>query len=197
MKRISLRLWFTASQRRKLEIFIYMALLVLGCMAGTFFTQKYENIPICRFCIKYGMPELLANNADVFFTAVFKNTGLLILSMFFGLCAVGQPCLLGVLLFHSFSAGCCLVKLSSGITVSGIPVYIAAAAYTAATSIILLLAVRESVRAATAAFRMYVSENDGELSICKRLKLYFIRFGVLFFINLVSSGIYAVFCGFF
>lgn len=193
MKRMSLRLWFTAAQRRKLEVLIYMLLLAIGCILGTFFVMKYEDSSICKFCITYGMAGDSADGSDVFLYSIMRNGGLWILTLFLGFCAVGQPFLLAVLTIHSFVSGCCLAKMSKELIVSALPLYILTAVYTIMVSFILLLAVREAMRFSCASLGVYVSETD-TLDMGKRLKFYLIRFSVLLFMILTASGIYALFC---
>lgn len=196
MKRMSLRLWLTSSQRRKLEISIYVILLVIGFMAGMFCIMKHENMSICKFCITYGMIKSPANRAEVFLFYFFRNGVPWLLSIFFGLCAVGQPCLLIILLMHGFTSGCCLAYLSKDFTAVIVPRYMAEAIFTIASSFIILLAVRSAVRFSLAAIEVYISESGAE-GMCKSLKLYFVRFGILFLMILLLSGIYAILSGFF
>ncbi len=193
MKRMSLRLWFTAAQRRKLEIFIYMLLLAIGCILGTFCVMKYEDSSMCRFCITYGMTGDTASSLDVFFYSLMRNGCLWFLAFFLGFCAIGQPFLLAVLTIHSFVSGCCLAKLSKELTVSALPLYVLTAVYTITVSFILLLAVREAMRLSCSSFGVYVLETD-TLDMGKRLKFYLVRFGVLLFMILAASGIYALCC---
>lgn len=191
MKNMSLRLWFTASQRRKLEIFVYMLLLAAGCALGTLCVMKHENSAFCRFCTEYGAPKSDTDGARVFLYYIIRNGSLWIISLLLGFCAVGQLFLLSVLLIHSFASGCCLAELSKELTASAFPSYALTAFYTIMVSFVLLLAVREAMRFSCAALSVYVSENDIS-DMGKRLKLYLIRFGVLFFMILAMSGIYAV-----
>jgi len=70
------------------------------------------------------------------------------------------------------------------------------AVFTIASSFIILLAVRSAVRFSLAAIEVYISESSAE-GMRKNLKLYFVRFGILFLMVLLLSGIYAVLSGFF
>lgn len=196
MKRMSLRLWLTSSQRRKLEIFIYIMLLVIGFIAGIFCVMKYEDISICKFCTTYGMAKLSAGRAEVFLFSVLRNGVPWLLSIFFGLCAVGQPCLLSIILMQGFTVGCCLAYISKDFTAAIFPRYMFEAVFTIASSFILLLAVRSAVRFSVAAIELYISENSAE-GMCRSLKLYFVRFGILLLMILLLSGIYAILSGFF
>lgn len=193
MKRMSLRLWFTASQRRKLEIFTYMLLLAAGCIFGTFFMIRHEDSSVCRFCIKYGILDPSEDITVVFISSIIRNELLCFISMIFGFCAVGQPFLIAVLIIHSFISGCCLSKLSEELTAAAIPVYILTSVYTIIISFILLLAVRESMRLSCASMGVYVSETDTS-DMSKRLKFYLIRFCILILMILAASGIYALCC---
>jgi len=196
MKRMSLRLWLTSSQRRKLEISIYVILLVIGFMAGMFFTMKHDNMSIFKFCITYGMAKSTVSRTEVFLFCFLKNGVPWLLSIFFGLCAIGQPCLLSILLMHGFASGCCLAYLSSDFNAVIFPRYMTEAVFTIASSFIILLAVRSAVRFSLAAIEVYISESSAE-GMRKNLKLYFVRFGILFLMVLLLSGIYAVLIGFF
>lgn len=191
MKRMNLRLWLTASQRRRLELFAYMIMLAAGCIAGMLCTTKCGDVFLCRFSEAYGIPGNYNGTAEAFICSVRWNLSVWLLSMCLGFCAIGQPCLAAVLVLHGFAAGCCLTRLSADITAGMLPGYALSAVFTVAVSFIILLGVREAVRLSGISVKVYFSETDAP-EMRRRLKLYFVRFAVLFVMILALSILYAV-----
>ncbi|MDD6268913.1 MAG: hypothetical protein PUA84_02500 [Oscillospiraceae bacterium] len=191
MKRMNLRLWLTASQRRKLELFAYMVILAAGCTAGMICRIKCGDIFLCRFSEAYGIPGDYNSMAEVFVYSLRWNLSIWLLSMYLGFCAIGQPCLAAVLVLHGFSAGCCLTGFSENMTARMLPGYVLSAVFTVAVSFMLLLGVREAVRLSGMWVKVYFSGTDAP-EMRRRLRLYFVRFTVLLVMIISASLLYAV-----
>lgn len=190
MKWLNMRLWLNSSQRRALETGCYLAVLGIGCIAGTLFMLTDTGSSLCRFCLAYALPQ---TDGNVLLSAFRWCAGVLILGFFLGFCGIGQPLIITLLAFHGFSAGCCLTSLSMNIAADAPLIYACAALYTAAASFTLLLGMRESARLSCVSMKSCLSENDS-FNMRRRFRMYCIRYIVLLLMILAEGAGFAAVC---
>lgn len=196
MKRLNMRLWFTSSQRRTLELAVYMLLLTAGCTAGTLCMLKSEENSVCRFCLAYGIPDVSAEGADQLLSSLRWSVGVMMLAVCLGFCGIGQPFLALLLGFHGFGTGCVLASLSQDITIHRLPLYALAAFYAVGVSYILLLGIREAMRFSCTYAHACLYGADGT-EMRSRLRLYCVRFAVLLVMLFISALLYVLLSGLF
>ena len=195
MNRMNIRIWLTASQRRALGIFCYMVLLIAGCAAGTICRMTDAFAPLCQFCIRYGIPCLSNMDGSLFLASMRWNGCILLMSFCLGFCAIGQPFLCTLLVLHGFGLGCLLTGLTDAASVRTLLFpYTLAAIYGMAVSFLLLLGVRESMRLSCVYLKICTQSADAQ-EMCRRLRMYAVRFVVLLLLILSVSGLYALFYG--
>lgn len=189
MNRMNVRIWMTASQRRTLGLFCCMLVMLAGCTAGTVCMQNGTLEPLCQFCIRYG---IRSETNNIFWGAVRQSGGILLTGFCLGLCAAGQPFLCLLLALQGFSTGCLLTDLiGEGFSQMILLRFVLTAVYAIAASFLLLLGLREAMRLSCVWIRACVQETE-PLELRRRLRLYGVRFAVLFLLLLAAGGIYTL-----
>ena len=190
MKRINLRLWLNASQRRALEMTFYLLILGLACSGGTLFMLFGKDSSVAEFSLAYAVPQA---DGAIIMSSLRWCLCIQLFGFFLGFCCLGQPLLVLLLAFHGFCTGCRLTELSDTAADASPVLYIISAIYAAAVSFSLLLCVRESVRLACKSMKVCLYGSDS-LDMRRRFKLYFVRYIIVFFLIAAETAGYAGLC---
>lgn len=158
-----------------------------GILFGAFFVSHGHSAayPLIH---QYLAP---AENGKSFFRIFVHTFGssamFLLAAAISGFSAVGQPIASALLVYRGFGIGAAsaAVYSASGFG-AAVPAIIASFPRTAALLIVSVLAVRESIRSSFG-IMYYLAKGEAVDRHTNELKLYFIRFAVLFFISAVIS----------
>ena len=172
---------------RRTSIIIMLAFILMGITAGTVIYTKYpETAAGISGFIKTSDKRTLA----MVFKEAFRSTFLmLILLMFSGFSAVSQPLELGSLIYRGIILGISFSYTYVTYAFKGIFICVLMILpHALATSVILVLAVRESMRMSNAAAVMLFKDNP-DIPERPDTRLYLLKFMVLVILLLISSAI--------
>ncbi len=171
----------------KTSILIMLILIVLGIIIGTaFYTQCPEIVNTMGRFVKTADKRSIITVFSEAFTDTFL---ILVLLMILGFGSVFQPLEISSLLLHGFILG---VSFSHTYTVYAMKGFFISVLmilpHALAVSVILVLAVRESMRMSTS-IAVFAFKGDSELIKRPDLSTYFLKFSVLAILLAVSSVI--------
>lgn len=157
---------------------------MLFCRSGD--RSVYTADAVCHGFIKLSSSQSVL---DVFIRSVSWTSFLLIILFIAGLCSISQPVELMVLLWRGTAIGISVSYMYSiyelkGVLISALMIL----PHAVITSVILVFAAREALRSSN----LYILHLSGKFPDTEenyRMRLYFIRFAVLFAAALVSSVI--------
>lgn len=166
-----------------------LLVLLLGIALGAVLAWRAPVLAQSRwFQQGFGEPAQERNLLTVFLDGLLPTVLLLLSALLFGFFAGGQLPALALLVWRGMALGCAAGGTYAAYGIRGLPVVLfLQLPHAAVTSVLLLLAVRETLRLSVSFFRFAISacERDG---LREQSRLYLIRFLVLGTFLLVSAA---------
>ncbi len=184
-----IRTGYSDKDKRQLICRRLFYLLLFGVMIGVVLWLRAPEIAASAV-MQQGFDEPIGERSLLaVFRGSFSATAVLLLvSFLLGFFAVGQPFALSVLLLRGAALGCAVGSTYSMYGIRGLPmVLFLQLPHAAVTSLLLILAVRETLTLSTQFFRFAVCdcERDGVRDGCR---YYLLRYLVLFVGLLLSAA---------
>lgn len=169
---------------------ILTVVVLTGVFVGSLF---YREISAMDFVETFSVADYFFNAENElyfwngFFYSVIKNTVLLLLVFISGVCVIGQPMCIVVLLYKGITAGLTLAMIYSN---GNIKIFLVSLLIiipnVVVSTFVLILASREGIRYSNKLFRL-VFMNRTEEGFDKNIRLYLLKFGILFVIITLLS----------
>lgn len=169
------------------SIIIMLSFIIIGIIIGT---AVYPSFPEFADGIRGFIKTAEKRTIITVFKDAFMNTFIILLVlMFSGFSAVSQPLELSVLIYRGFVLGISFSYTYALYALKGFFICILMILpHALVTSVILVLAVRESIRMSTAV-AVSSFKGDADLIECPSVKMYFVKFIVLLIFLVLSSAI--------
>ncbi|MDO5559080.1 MAG: hypothetical protein Q4F95_05720 [Oscillospiraceae bacterium] len=178
--------------KRMRVLTLLMCVLAAGIAAGTIFYCLTDNKAVfLSDKLSHGFIKLSQQQSviSVFYRSVSWTSMFVILLMLSGFCAISQLISISLLFYRGAALGMAVSYMYGLYGSRAVPaVIIMVLPHALFTSVILLLAVRESVRFSNLSF-LYIVRRLPDDEERPELKLYMIRFAVLLFLVLISAVI--------
>lgn len=187
-----MRAYLSTVQKNRLWVAILFGFILMGSSIGVcsfsfklFCTEKFEFL-------FYLFPSLYNHKSSflIFKSALLETGVLMTLSFLFGFSAIGQPFSCFLLLLHGFLFGISVINYTGDNMIQTFLNLISAIPYAIISSIILVIAVKESVRFSNSFFK-YSFKYDLSDDICHKCRMYHVRYGILLFFLIASSLVYS------
>lgn len=187
-----MRTYLSTVQKNRLWVAVLFGFILMGSSIGVcnfsfklFFTEKFEFL-------FHLFPSLYnQESAILIFKSALLETGVLMaLSFLFGFSAIGQPFSCFLLLLHGFLFGVSVTQYTGDNMIRTVLNLTSAIPYAIISSIILVIAVKESVRFSNSFFK-YSFKYDLSDDICHKCRMYHVRYGILLFFLIASALLYS------
>lgn len=191
------------NNKKKISILLLFGVILLGTLIGTItFSAMPDNQVFNSDILNNGfMKHTTSMSVFEAFLSSFKNTAVFIAMLFlFGLCAVSQPAEVFILFYRGMALGISISSTYYAYGFKGLPMaLLMILPHAVLSSVILILAVRESVKLSNI-FAGFAFSDKKNNEFNPQVKLYFIKYVVLLVLlvlsSLLDSVLMAVFKGF-
>lgn len=184
-----IRTGYSDKDKRQLICRRLFYLLLFGILIGAWLTRSAPELAASALWQQgFAEPSGERSLLDVFGESFIATAVLLFAAFLFGFFAVGQPFALGLLISRGIAFGCAVGATYHTYGFRGLPIVLfLQLPHAAVTSVLLILAVRETLFLSTQFFRFAVCdcERDGIRDSCR---YYLLRYLVLFVGLLLSAA---------
>lgn len=175
---------------------MFFALLTFVVLAGVFIGSLfYREISAIDFVDAFSIADCFFDYENKmefwngFFYSFLKNTILLFTIFVFGMCIIGQPVCIVVLLYKGVTAGLMLAIAYSNSDIKNFLMsFLIIIPDTIVSTFVLVLASREGIRHSNKLFKLVLMDKQ-ENDLNKNIRLYLLKFGILFAIIILLSFI--------